>query len=83
VSGLSEEARRELRRFGWKLGGDFERRYASDPWVFNLVNALEVVVRERDAALAPDLPEGMPRMMQSRFPKRAGEDTVDLAEGAP
>lgn len=42
----------ELRRFGWLLGPEFEQRYATDAWVFNLANAVEAVAAERDAALA-------------------------------
>jgi hypothetical protein len=30
-----------LRPFGWTCGHDFWRRYYSDPWVFNLANAVE------------------------------------------
>ena len=52
MSALDEHAERELRRFGWELGPEFERRYITDAWVFNLVNALGAVARERDAAMA-------------------------------
>jgi len=38
---LSPTAEKALRSFGWTLGPEFERRYLTDPWVFNLVNALE------------------------------------------
>jgi hypothetical protein len=51
MSALSETAIKELRRFGWTLGPEFERRYMEDAWVFNLVNALEAVARERDEAI--------------------------------
>jgi hypothetical protein len=30
-----------LRPFGWTCGPEFWRRYYSDPWVFNLANAVE------------------------------------------
>ena len=54
-----------LRPFGWTCSDDFWRRYYTDPWVFNLANAverltirlataeaeLERVRRERDEAL--------------------------------
>lgn len=30
-----------LRPFGWTCGPDFWERYYSDPWVFNLANAVE------------------------------------------
>lgn len=49
MSALSEAVQQELRRFGWTLGPEFERRYFMDAWVYHLVNALERVVDERDA----------------------------------
>lgn len=58
MSTLSRNAEKELRRFGWTLGPEFERRYITDPWVFNLVNALDVVATERDEALARLVPIG-------------------------
>lgn len=30
-----------LRSFGWECGPEFEKRYITDPWVFNLVNIIE------------------------------------------
>lgn len=30
-----------LKRFGWTCGPEFWQRYYSDPWVFNLANAVE------------------------------------------
>lgn len=30
-----------LRPFGWTMGGEFWRRYYTDPWVFNLANAVQ------------------------------------------
>lgn len=30
-----------LRPFGWTCTEDFWRRYYTDPWVFNLANAIE------------------------------------------
>jgi hypothetical protein len=30
-----------LRPFGWECGPEFFRRYYTDPWVFNLANAVE------------------------------------------
>lgn len=30
-----------LKPFGWTCSEDFWRRYYSDPWVFNLANAVE------------------------------------------
>lgn len=30
-----------LRPFGWTCGTDFWQRYHTDPWVFNLANAVE------------------------------------------
>ena len=35
-----------LKRFGWKCGPEFEKRYYSDPWVFNLANAVERLTSE-------------------------------------
>lgn len=49
---LTPTAEAELRRFGWTLGPEFDRRYLTDAWVFNLVNALAVVATERDEARA-------------------------------
>ncbi len=34
-----------LRSYGWEGGPEFEKRYYTDPWVFNLVNIIE---RERE-----------------------------------
>jgi hypothetical protein len=51
VSALTEAGQAELRRFGWTLGPDFERRYHTDPWVFNLANAVEAVAGERECLL--------------------------------
>lgn len=48
MSALSDAAQAQLRRFGWQLGPEFERRYMTDAWVFNLVNAIEKVAAERD-----------------------------------
>lgn len=56
MSALDECVERELRRFGWALGPEFEHRYLTDPWVFNLVNALGAVAHERDEALAAGAP---------------------------
>jgi hypothetical protein len=33
-----------LAPFGWTCGPDFWQRYYSDPWVFNLANAVERLV---------------------------------------
>jgi hypothetical protein len=41
-----------LRPFGWVCGPEFWRRYYSDPWIFNLVNAVE-----RLAVLKTEPPE--------------------------
>lgn len=32
-----------LRPFGWTCGPEFQRRYATDEWVFNLANAVQVL----------------------------------------
>lgn len=40
-----------LKRFGWEGGPEFFRRYYSDPWVFNLANAVERLTDERDQLL--------------------------------
>ena len=56
-----------LKQFGWEGGPEFFRRYYSDPWVFNLANAVErltaevarlrgVVNRVRDAITPEDEP---------------------------
>jgi hypothetical protein len=48
-----------LRPFGWVCGADFWRRYHTDPWVFNLANAVDALAAklaevdaERDALRA-------------------------------
>lgn len=35
------DVREVLRSYGWRCGPEFEERYVTDAWVFNLVNALE------------------------------------------
>lgn len=35
-----------LKPFGWTCTEDFWRRYYSDPWVFNLANAVERLTEE-------------------------------------
>lgn len=35
------DVRDVLRSYGWKLGPEFDARYYTDPWVFNLVNIIE------------------------------------------
>ena len=35
-----------LKPFGWTCTEDFWRRYYSDPWVFNLANAVERLTDE-------------------------------------
>lgn len=30
-----------LQSFGWECGPEFKKRYLTDPWVFNLANAVE------------------------------------------
>lgn len=52
MSALTDAGQAELRRFGWTLGPEFERRYLSDPWVFNLANVVEKVAAERDVLIA-------------------------------
>ncbi len=52
MSALTLKGQDELKRFGWKLGPEFEQRYLTDAWVFNLANAVETVASERDEALA-------------------------------
>lgn len=41
-----------LKRFGWEGGPEFFRRYYSDPWVFNLANAVERLTEERAELIA-------------------------------
>lgn len=41
-----------LRPFGWTCTEDFWRRYYSDPWVFNLANAVERLTEERARLIA-------------------------------
>lgn len=36
-----------LKPFGWTMGDEFWRRYYSDPWVFNLANAVERLTKMR------------------------------------
>lgn len=40
------DVREVLKGYGWTCGPDFEERYLTDPWVFNLVNIIE---KEREA----------------------------------
>lgn len=35
-----------LKAFGWTCGPEFERRYYSDMWVFNLANAVQRLTEE-------------------------------------
>ena len=35
-----------LAQFGWTCGDDFWKRYYTDPWVFNLANAIERLTDE-------------------------------------
>lgn len=35
-----------LKAFGWEVGPAFAERYYSDPWVFNLANAVERLTSE-------------------------------------
>jgi hypothetical protein len=38
-----------LQPFGWTCGDEFERRYYTDPWVFNLANAVQrLTIRLRE-----------------------------------
>jgi hypothetical protein len=37
-----------LARFGWTCGPEFWQRYYSDPWVFNLANAVEKLTAENE-----------------------------------
>lgn len=39
-----------LADFGWTCGPDFWSRYYSDPWVFNLANAVEQLSIRLNAA---------------------------------
>lgn len=36
-----------LARFGWTCSDEFWNRYYSDPWVFNLANAVERLTAEQ------------------------------------
>ena len=46
---MSEETMQAaLKRFGWECGPEFWWRYHSDPWVFNLANAVERLTAELD-----------------------------------
>jgi len=49
-----------LRRFGWTCGPEFWQRYYSDPWVFNLANAVE--------RLTDQLEEAQLRSIEARNP---------------
>jgi hypothetical protein len=49
-----------LRPFGWTCGSEFWRRYRSDPWVFNLANAVE--------KLSVALEEAQLRSIEARNP---------------
>jgi hypothetical protein len=42
-----------LKRFGWECGSEFWHRYHTDPWVFNLANAVEMLT-ESIAATAEE-----------------------------
>ena len=35
-----------LKAFGWTCGPEFEKRYRTDPWVFNLANAVQRLTEE-------------------------------------
>lgn len=35
-----------LQAFGWTCGPEFEKRYLTDPWVFNLANAVQRLTEE-------------------------------------
>ena len=41
-----------LRPFGWECDSEFWGRYHSDPWVFNLANAVERVTVDHQALTA-------------------------------
>lgn len=41
--GEREAMEAALRPFGWVVGPEFWERYHSDPWVFNLANAVQTL----------------------------------------
>lgn len=52
-----------LQPFGWTVGPEFWKRYHSDPWVFNLANAIERLAAQVLPEGAPELPFGvLPRL---------------------
>ena len=57
-----------LAPFGWTCGPDFWRRYYTDPWVFNLANAIERLTEqlsERGSDGYEDQPRRV-RLLQQR-----------------
>jgi len=46
-----EKMEAALRPFGWECGPEFWTRYYSDPWVFNLANAVEHLTNADYASL--------------------------------
>lgn len=41
------DVREVLKSFGWLCGEEFDNRYYTDRWVFNLVNIIEHLAQER------------------------------------
>lgn len=47
-----------LAPFGWTCGPEFWQRYYSDPWVFNLANAVQALSEHLELVLAEATPSG-------------------------
>lgn len=43
---VSDSMTAALKAFGWEVGPAFVERYYTDPWVFNLANAVEKLSAE-------------------------------------
>jgi hypothetical protein len=56
-----------LRPFGWRCGPEFDKRYASDRWVFNLANAVQRLTNE-NVRLRKELDEAQLRSIEARNP---------------
>lgn len=67
-----------LQQFGWTCGPEFLKRYHTDPWVFNLANAIEKLTAEV-AALRVRATEALAAwMIEQSFATGHGDSVEDL-----